>query len=196
MNLLIPTKGYIASPVMVYINGLVFLILVAINMSFTQFSNQSIFLLGANLSNAIDQGQWWRFVSSMFLHLSVLHLLFNCAFLLFLGRFLEPMLGTGLYIVLYFATGIAGSLASYLFNKDVFSAGASGAIFGLVGIFIAILLSNIIQKQQRDELLKTFAGIIGLNLALGLVLNVDNAAHIGGLASGIVGVNLQFVKSK
>ncbi len=185
-NFLLPRKGFVVTPVVILVNGLIFLILVAMNMSFTQFSPPSLYWLGANYSGWVDAGQWWRFVSSMFLHFGVMHLLFNCVSLLFVGRFLEPLMGSTLFAAVYFLTGISGSLASYLFNSGAVSAGASGAIFGLFGVFIAVLLSNIIQKAQRDEWLKTIGGIVVLNLVMGIVLPIDNAAHLGGLIGGVV----------
>jgi len=91
-----------------------------------------------------------------------------------------------MFTIVYLTTGICGSLASYWFNKGVLSAGASGAIFGLFGVFIALLLSNMIEAKKRAELLKSVGVILVINLGLGLILPVDNAAHIGGLLSGTI----------
>ncbi len=186
MNLLTPTSGYKVSPALVAINVVVFIVLAVMNLSVTQFSPQSLYWLGANYSPWVDQGQWWRFITSMFLHFGVAHLLFNSVSLLFLGKIIEPLLGHINFIGLYLITGIAGSAASYVFNKGVVSAGASGAIFGLFGIFIAILLSNIMRKDIRDQWLKSIGAILAINLGMGLFLPVDNAAHIGGLVSGLI----------
>ena len=186
MLLWTPGPGFKVSPVLALINVVVFLVLCVINLSFTHFSNQSLLLLGANFHPLVDQGQWWRLLSSVFLHLSVAHLLFNCISLLFLGRLLEPILGHVKFLIAYIATGLAAGFASYWLNDNVISAGASGAIFGLFGIFIVLLLSNLFEPRVRNYWLKSVGGILALNLVLGLVLPIDNAAHIGGLISGVV----------
>ena len=186
MNPLMPTRGYIASPIIVAVNVIIFLMLVAMNFSLSNFSDASLYYFGANFPHWVNHGQWWRFLTSMFVHFNLMHLLFNCASILFVGRYLEPLLGTRLFTLVYFATGICGSFASYMLNTNALSAGASGAIFGLFGVFLAILLSNLVFGSQRDEWLKTIGGIIVLNLLMGLVLPYDNAAHIGGLISGVI----------
>lgn len=185
MLLWTPGPGFKISPGIAMINLIVFLALCIVNLSFTEFSGRSLLYFGANFHPLVIEGQWWRFVTSLFLHLGPMHLLFNSISLLYLGRLLEPLLGHMVFTVAYLVTGILASFSSFWFNDNVISAGASGAIFGLFGIFIALLLSNLIAKRVRDEWLKSIGGILVLNLMLGLVLPVDNAAHIGGLLSGI-----------
>jgi rhomboid protease GluP len=186
MKLWTPGPGFVVSPILAAVNVIIFLVLAGMNLSFSDFSIQSIYWLGANYSPWVEAGQWWRFVSSMFLHFGIMHLLFNSVSLLYLGRILEPNIGSIPFTIIYFVTGIAGSFASFTFNKDVYSAGASGAIFGLFGVFLAVLLSNIIRKDIRDEWLKSIGAILVINLGMGLLLPVDNAAHLGGLISGVV----------
>jgi rhomboid protease GluP len=186
MLLWTPGPGFKVSPTLALINLIIFLILCVVNLSFSQFSSQSLLLLGANFHPLVEQGQWWRLLSSVFLHLSIAHLVFNCISLLFLGRLLEPILGYGKFLLVYLTTGILAGLASFWFNDHVISAGASGAIFGLFGIFITLLLSNIFPPRLRNYWLKSIGGILVLNLAMGLFLPIDNAAHIGGLISGIL----------
>jgi len=178
--------GFRVTPALLILNLLMFLVVAAVNGNFSQFSPQSLLMLGANYSNFVDQGQWWRFLTSMFLHLSLTHLVFNSASLFVLGRFIEPLLGSTVFLLVYLVCGLTGSLASYLFNPGVLSAGASGAIFGLFGIFLAVLLSNIVRPDLRKEWLKSVGAVLAINLGLGLFLPIDNSAHLGGLASGVV----------
>jgi rhomboid protease GluP len=178
--------GFRITPVLLSLNLLVFLAVVVVNGNFSQFSAQSLLALGANYSNFVAQGEWWRFFSSMFLHFSLMHLVFNSASLFVLGRFIEPLLGSALFLLVYLACGLAGSFASYLFNPGVISAGASGAIFGLFGIFVAVLLSNIVRPDLRKEWLKSIGAVLAINLGLGLFLPIDNSAHLGGLACGVL----------
>lgn len=186
MNLLMPAPGYKVSPLLVLVYILVFIAMAVLNLSFSEYSVESLYWLGANFSPWVDQGQWWRLGSSIFVHFGLMHLLFNSISTLFLGRFLEPLLGHSVFLVLFLAMGIGASLASYTFNKEVFSAGASGAIFGLFGIFIVLMMSNLVKPQVRTEWLKSIGVILAINLGMGLILPVDNAAHLGGLASGLV----------
>lgn len=186
MNLLMPTKGYKISPLLVLLYGLVFIAMAIMNLSFSQYSVESLYWLGANFSPWVDQGQWWRLGSSIFVHFGLMHLLFNSVSTLFLGRFLEPLLGHTVFLLVFIAMGVCASLTSYVFNKEVFSAGASGAIFGLFGIFIVLMMSNLVKPQVRNEWLKSIGMILAINLGMGLILPVDNAAHLGGLASGLI----------
>lgn len=168
------------------INLLVFCLLALLNGSFAKFSTQSVYWLGANYAPWIEQGQIWRLLTSLFLHFGPLHLAFNCIALLYLGQVLLPLTGQRLFLLAYLMTGVSSSYTSFLFNKDVVSAGASGAIFGLFGFFVALLFSNLLPRPVRTKWLQTIAFIVAINLGLGLFLPVDNAAHIGGLVSGLV----------
>ncbi|MEX1057618.1 MAG: rhomboid family intramembrane serine protease, partial [Natronospirillum sp.] len=153
----------------------------------------------ANFGPWTADGQWWRLLSSVFLHGGLLHLVFNCIILANIGTFLEPLLGRWLYTLLYMVTGIVASLTSLMFNFGVVSVGASGAIFGLYGFFMALLLSNLFKREFRNQFLKGTLVFIGINLALGFTVGmIDNAAHIGGLISGFVLglIGLPFIKQR
>jgi rhomboid protease GluP len=149
---------------------------------------RALVALGANYPPAVlQQGQWWRLVTSMFLHGGFLHLFFNGWALVQLGGLFERWIGSGRLIFTYFATGICGSLASVLFTNNV-SVGASGAIFGLLGALIAFLL----RRRNRlaaggKSILSQLVFWAGLNLILGASMPmIDNFAHIGGLVAGFV----------
>lgn len=186
MNDLIPTRAFWATPVLILSFVLMFLIMSAMNLSFSQYSVQSLYWLGVNFAPWVEQGQYWRWVSSLFIHFGLMHLAFNSISIMFMGRMLEPLLGPISFIGLFLVSGIGGSAASFFFNEPVYSAGASGGVFGLFGAFAAILLSGITSREFRDQWLKTIGGILAINLVLGFVLPVDNAAHLGGLATGFV----------
>lgn len=186
MNPWLPRKGFFLTPLIVVANLLMFLVLVVSNASFTQFSVQSGIFWGANYGPLVLDGQWWRLLSSVFLHWSLMHLVFNAAALIFLGRILEPLLGTAVFFISYLVMGVLASIVSVLFNDNVVSAGASGAVFGLFGVFLALLLSNLVEKRMRAIWLKTILAMLAINLATGFFLPVDNAAHVGGLFSGIM----------
>jgi rhomboid protease GluP len=144
---------------------------------------------GTNFGPLTTDGQWWRLVTSLFLHFGVFHLALNMWALYVGGRLAERLFGSRAFALLYFASGIGGSLSSLLWNPAVNSAGASGAIFGVYGAMLAFFLrkhsaipASVISQQRWSGI--TF---IGFNLMNGFShAGIDNAAHIGGLSVGFV----------
>jgi len=142
---------------------------------------------GSNYSPLTLSGDWWRLFTCMFIHFGIIHLAMNSYALYMAGVYLEPMLGKKKYIIAYLATGIFASLASLWWHSEgVNSAGASGAIFGLYGVFLALLFTNLIPKQMRSSLLQSIGVFVVFNLIYGTKSGIDNAAHIGGLLSGLI----------
>src|SRR5436190_6565943 len=176
-----------ATYALIGINVIVF-ILMAINGAGIFNANALVHIeWGSNYSPLTLSGDWWRLFTCMFIHFGIIHLAMNSYALYMAGVYLEPMLGKTKYIIAYVTTGIFASLASLWWHTEgVNSAGASGAIFGLYGIFLALLFTNLIPKQMRTPLLKSIGVFVVFNLAYGVKSGVDNAAHIGGLVSGLV----------
>jgi rhomboid protease GluP len=144
---------------------------------------------GTNFGPFTTDGQWWRPVTSIFLHFGLFHLALNMWALYVGGRLVERLFGSQVFALLYFASGIGGSLSSLLWNPAVNSAGASGAIFGVYGAMLAFFLrkdSSIPLSVVRQQRSSGFA-FIAFNLINGFShAGIDNAAHIGGLAVGLV----------
>jgi rhomboid protease GluP len=161
---------------------------------------------GAKLNSYIHtQHEWWRFVTPMFLHVNLLHLIVNMYSLWIVGPYVEKLYGSAKFVVFWVLTGVAGVIASYLTLRpglggpvggfifkayDTPSAGASGALFGLVGV---LFVFGIKFRRELPEGFKRAFGtgllpMIVLNLFIGYVLRgfIDNAAHLGGLLSGAV----------
>ena len=162
---------------------------------------------GAKLNYYIQsQHQWWRFVTPMFLHVNLLHIMVNMYSLWIVGPYVEKLYGSAKFVVLWVFTGVAGVVASYLTVRpslaagpitgfifkayDSPSAGASGALFGLVGV---LFVFGIKFRHELPEGFKRAFGtgllpMIVLNLFIGYVLRgfIDNAAHLGGMLSGAV----------
>lgn len=142
---------------------------------------------GSNFKTLTLSGDWWRLLSCTFIHFGIIHLLMNMYCLYSAGIYLEPMLGKIRYITAYICTGLLASLTSLWWHTDAMnSAGASGAVFGIYGVFLALLTSTLIPAKARQELLKSIGIFVVYNLVFGLKSGVDNAAHIGGLISGFV----------
>ncbi len=142
---------------------------------------------GANYAPLTLTGDWWRLITSTFIHFGIIHVGMNMYCLYTVGVYLEPMLGKPKYITAYLCTGVFASLVSLWWHKSpVISAGASGAVFGMFGLFLALLTTNLIPKQVRQSLLKSIGIFIAFNLFYGMKGGVDNSAHVGGLVSGFV----------
>ncbi len=149
-------------------------------------SSRSLFDLGAMQPLAIAaDGQYWRFFTSMFLHIGLLHLAFNMYALYLFGDLVEDIYGRASFIAIYVLSGFLGGVTSYTFGSPyVIAVGASGAIFGLIGAWAAYNY-----KRRGTALgsanLRGAAIIVAINLVLGFTLpGVDNLAHIGGLVAG------------
>ncbi|WP_343524113.1 rhomboid family intramembrane serine protease [Pedobacter sp.] len=185
-SLFIPKKDFFFTPILVDLNILIFIIMVICGADFISPSSEILINWGANFRPLISIGQYWRLITNCFLHIGILHLLFNMYALLYVGVLLEPMLGKSKFIAAYLLTGIGASLASTWWHEQTISAGASGAIFGLYGVFLALLATDLIEKETRKELLTSIGIFVVYNLAYGMKGGIDNAAHIGGLISGLV----------
>ncbi len=185
-SLFVPRPGYFITPILININILVFVLMVLTGVSLIAPGTDSLIAWGADLRPLVLEGQWWRLFTNMFIHIGIIHLLLNMYALMYIGILLEPHLGKFKFAALYILTGIAASVASTYWHQLTVSAGASGAIFGLYGVFVALLIGNFIDKATRKALLTSIMVFIGYNLVNGLKAGVDNAAHIGGLVTGFL----------
>jgi len=143
-------------------------------------------IYGAKENTLISHGQYWRFVTPLFLHANLLHVGLNMLNFVVLGVFLERLVGHARFLLIYLITGIISIIASFYFAPQEISVGASGAIFGLVGAYSIFVLAHR-QAFPRGGIpaLLWLTLVIGVNLGLGFVIpNVDNYAHVGGLVSG------------
>lgn len=132
----------------------------------------------------VANGEWWRLVTAMFLHGGFIHLLFNSWVLYDVGPAVEEMYGAARFLVLYFVSGVAGSLASFFWHPYVIMVGASGALFGLIGVMIAYGYRHRTTLAQQVRTMYVRWAVYGL--VFGFMLRADNAAHLGGLAAGFV----------
>jgi membrane associated rhomboid family serine protease len=172
----------------IVINIIVFILMVIDGAEFFDVRNGLVHIKwGSNVTAFTLSGDWWRLITSMFIHFGIIHLAMNMYALYVAGVYLEPMLGKTKYIVAYFCTGIiAGIVSLWWHNEGLNGAGASGAIFGLYGVFLALLFTNLIPKQVRTALLQSIGIFVVFNIVYGMRSGIDNAAHIGGLLSGML----------
>ena len=123
--------------------------------------------------------EYYRFFTSMFLHLNFLHIASNMVTLLIVGPAVEVMLGKARFLALYLIAGLGGSVASYLFTVNSVSAGASGAIFGVMAAYVVL-------AHRRRQPYGVVVALIAINLVIGFSGNIDWRDHLGGLVVGVV----------
>lgn len=148
-------------------------------------TNQAVLVLfGAKVNRLIDLGQYWRLFTCIFIHIGIMHLMFNGYALVAIGQVAESMFGHARFALLYLLSGVAGATASYLFSTTI-SAGASGAIFGLLGALVAYGWKN--ANMWRSGFIANLLFVMGLNIVFGLITpGIDNFAHIGGMLAGVL----------
>ena len=143
----------------------------------------TLIYFGANYGPFVRDGQIWRLLSCAFLHIGFAHLIVNMYSLFVIGSQVETFIGKWKFLLIYLISAVGGSLMSLCFNSNVLSAGASGAIFGLLG---SLLYFGYHYRLYLSHALKTqIIPIIIINLFIGFVSEgIDNGAHIGGLIAG------------
>jgi rhomboid protease GluP len=164
----------------------VFVIMVCSGVSLFAPDVDAVVSWGGNFWPLVMSGDYWRLFTCLFVHVGVLHLLLNLSALYVIGLHLEPLIGRWRFLLCFLLTGLAASTVSIWNNSSAVSAGASGAIFGLYGVFMSLLTTGVAGKKLRASLLGSMGLFVLVNLLYGLKDDVDNAAHMGGLVSGLV----------
>jgi membrane associated rhomboid family serine protease len=176
------------------INAAVFLGML-LSSSTIDFPGAVLVQWGANFGPYTLSGEWWRLLTCVFVHGNLLHIAFNMWCLWGLGALCESLYGRWTFGALYLICGLGASLASIIWNVQVLSVGASGAIFGLAGALIAAfkLGEFSVPRSALSGTLRSLFIFVGFNLVWGLLPNLfgsdgvtDNAAHIGGLITGLI----------
>jgi len=186
LSLLIPQRDHFAAPILINLNIAIFIIGVIAGIHFLHPSALDLLAWGGNRRLETTSGEWWRLFTSMFLHGGVMHLLLNCYGLILASIFIEPVIGKWRFFVIYILSGLSGSLSSIWWYENTVSVGASGAIFGLYGAILGLLLTNAFPREGKSGIFSMIGIYVGINLLWGLSGGVDNAAHIGGLISGVI----------
>jgi membrane associated rhomboid family serine protease len=129
----------------------------------------------------VNDGEWWRLLSSGFLHADPIHLLLNMVGVYFLGQLLEPALGTARYVALYLTSLLVGSFGALLLSPEANTVGASGAVFGLLGAAFLIM------RQRGIDPMRSWIGpILIFNLIFSFRPGISLGGHLGGLAGGLI----------
>ncbi len=176
--------GYLASCSLIAIMLIVFVLMVLSGVSIFDPSAAEIFVWGGNFQPYTVVDDYWRLITHLFVHVGIIHLVLNLYALFIIGQYLEPIIGRGRLLLYFLITGIMGGIVSIWWDAGRISAGASGAIFGLYGVFMILLLSGLLGKEMKKNLLTSIGVFIAANLIYGIKDNIDNAAHLGGLVCG------------
>ena len=182
------TPRVFITPIIIALNIVVFVAMLATGVSFFAPQSEQLLKWGADYGLQTLNGEWWRLLSSVFVHIGVVHLLLNMWCLWSLGRLAERMFGNWTFLALYLLCGLGGSLASVWWDPSIVSAGASGAVFGVAGGLVGFWYFGKV-ALPRSVIKRDFASIltfVGYNLIYGFAKEgVDNAAHLGGLLTGL-----------
>jgi membrane associated rhomboid family serine protease len=190
---ILPHKGSIVTPLVAYALILIYAGMALSGMGVISFKSEDLINIGGNYGPKTLNGEWWRLVTSTFLHGGLMHIINNLVGLVLAGVFLESILGSGRFGIAYIVSGICASLASVWWDPTRVSIGASGAIFGLEGVLLALTLFKAYPKVMNKAVLVGTLIYVGYNLVIGAAMpGVDNSAHVGGLVSGFI-IGLFFV---
>lgn len=172
-------KLYPIVSLLIGINVIIFLLITILGI------REPIFNMGASINFLIAEGQWWRVVTSMFLHAGFLHVLFNMFSLFLFGPELEQIAGKLRFLTIYFLAGIFGNVAAFVFENGFYaSVGASGAVFGIFGSFGALVYYT---RKTMPQLKQIMMPIIIISVIFTfLTPNVNIWGHLGGLITGFI----------
>jgi membrane associated rhomboid family serine protease len=181
---------------LIAVNVVMFLVVTALGGGLFKVDPEVMIRFGTDYTPLTLAGQWWRLLTSIFLHFGLFHIALNMWALYVNGRVAERIFGSLRYLAIYLVAGLSGSVASLLWHPIVNGAGASGAIFGVLGAMIAFFLkreggvpASVIKAQLTS--VSVFVAYSLLNAAR--YQGIDNAAHVGGLVGGFV---LGFILSR
>ena len=181
-----PVGGFSSAPVTWTVLGIMVVMWLALEGSGGSSNPDALLRFGAKYGPLIAEGQWWRLVAPVFLHIGFLHLLANSFALIIFGGVVERTFGGRNYLTIYLAAGVFGNIVSY-WAAPALGAGASGAVSGIVGAYGAFLVINrrLFGEMGRQSL-TTIGVIVAINVVFGLVARgVDNWAHLGGFVAGL-----------
>jgi len=182
-----PVGGFSSAPATWTVLGITLVMWLALEASGGSSDPDVLLRFGAKYGPLIAEGEWWRLVAPVFLHIGFLHLLANCFALIIFGGVVERTFGARNYLTIYLAAGVFGNIFSY-WAAPALGAGASGSVSGIVGAYGAFLLINrrLFGEMGRRSL-TTIIAIVAINVVFGLVARgVDNWAHLGGFVAGLV----------
>lgn len=184
LNYIVPKGDHFITSIIININIVIFLLMIFSGVHLLSPTGAEVLKWGGMRRWEVTHGEWWRLITSVFVHGGIMHLVLNIVGLVLAATFAEPLMGRKNYAILYVLSGLGASFVS-IYWKGSISCGASGAIFGIYGAILALLLTKAIPKVEKRWMFRFFGIYAGVNLVFGLLSkSTDNAAHIGGLLTG------------
>ncbi len=178
----------VSQPMVTYILlGLTVLVFIGQEIGTYLLGGDFLLEMGAKYTPYILSGEYWRLITPVLLHASILHIGFNMYALFAIGPMLERQYGHGRFLALYLLSGFAGNVLSFFFTPGV-SVGASTAIFGLIGAQGVFVYQNRrLFGNRTSGILRNIIGIAVINFIIGLTSQgIDNFGHLGGLLAGLL----------
>jgi membrane associated rhomboid family serine protease len=171
--------GALVTKALIVVNVAVYLLQVAQSPDGLRRPSGDIFLEGSLYGPAVADGEWWRLLTSAFLHANPIHILFNMLMLWWFGQALEALLGRGRYLGIYLVSALAGSAGALLLTPEARTLGASGAVFGILG-------AGLVLERRRIYVFGGAAlGVVLVNVLFTFAIaNVSIGGHFGGLVGG------------
>ncbi len=172
-------KLYPVVSTIIAINFIIFII------TMLPYIGDAIFYAGVNVNYLVSGGQWWRVITSLFLHAGFMHVLFNMFSLFLFGPELEKIAGKARFLTIYFLAGIFGNVATFVTQDATYATvGASGAIYGIFGAFAALVYYT---RRTMPQLKQVIMPLIIISVIITfLTPNINIAGHIGGLITGFL----------
>jgi rhomboid protease GluP len=188
-HLITATPYAYVTPLLIAANVAVFAVMAALGIKVLGGRAEEYLRFGANFAPLTTGGEWWRLFTCTFIHFGIVHLAFNMWALWDSGRLTERLFGNAWFAALYVFAGLCGSSVSMLWNQEIISGGASGAVFGVFGALLAYMTveRGSIPPQTLNRLRLSTSTFVVYSLFYGFVQSgIDNAAHLGGLAGGFL----------
>ena len=185
LKFIVPKDDHFITAFLINANLIVFILMVFSGINLVSATPDELLALGANRRFEVMNGESWRLFTSMFLHGGLMHIAMNLFGIGATCALVEPVLGRIRTLIAYILSGIGASLVSIYWHENTISVGASGAIFGMMGVMIALLFTK--KDGGFGGMYLIILGLYGgVSLLFGLLGGIDNAAHIGGLLTGII----------
>lgn len=186
INIFTFQAGCPVTTVLVNLSIIIFVFCAFIGVNPLYPSANELLAVGGLKRDLVTQGEYWRLISSVFIHAGVQHLFLNLICLCIFGLLLERSVGSLKYILVFIISGIMGGIASITWYESTVSVGASGAILGVLGALMVLAFYEVLDKPSRSTVWILAFCLIPTALVMGLFLDIDNAAHFGGLLAGIL----------
>ena len=188
LKIFIPSRLFFVTTIILDINILIYVVMLASSgFFFKNFDQETLIAAGAYFKPAIISGEWWRLLTAIFLHSNFPHILMNMIMLFYIGAILEPAIGHIKFAIIYILTGFFANLISFYLTDYTLTVGASGAIFGLLGVFSGMLTNRKIAIELRKFIIINIVAITIMTTVNGFLKgSVNYVAHFAGLFCGAV----------